>query len=212
MDLSMIALVAGSGWASGVNLYASVALLGIYGRLGFGEVPDVLLRTDTIVVAAILFAIEFVADKIPVLDSVWDVGHTAIRPLGALVLGLLLTGDAETWQQAVSGLGAGGLATASHVAKATARAAINTSPEPASNWLASLAEDGLVAAVIWFAVTNPWLALGMVAVLLVAGTVVTVLLIGFVRRNLRARRARRSARRQERSAGARYPGPPPGGS
>jgi hypothetical protein len=196
VDLAAIGLVAGSGWASGVNLYAATALLGIFGRLGYGDVPDVLMRTDTIVVAAVLFALEFVADKIPYVDSLWDVAHTVIRPLGALVLGLLLTGEAETWQQALSGIGAGGLATASHVAKATTRAAINTSPEPASNVLASLAEDGLVAAVIWFAVTNPWLALTLVVVLLVAGTVLTVTLFAAARRAIRTRRERRAARRR----------------
>lgn len=206
MDLATIGLVAGSGWASGVNLYAAFALIGIYGRLGFGEVPDALMRTDTIVVAAVLFSLEFVADKIPYLDSLWDLAHAVIRPLGALVLGLLLTGEAETWQQALAGLSSGGLATASHVAKATTRAAINTSPEPASNILASLAEDGLVAAVVWFAVTNPWLALAIVLLLLVAGTVLTITLFSAARRAIRTRRERRAARRR---AVRTIPGPPP---
>ena len=148
MDAALIGLVAGSGWASGVNLYAVVALLGIYGRLAPGPVPEPLLRTDVIVIALVLFALEFVADKIPYLDSVWDAIHTVIRPLGAVVLGALLSGDAETWQQAVAALGSGGLASAAHLAKATSRAAINSSPEPASNVLVSLFEDGLVAAVV----------------------------------------------------------------
>lgn len=206
MDLAAIGLVAGSGWASGVNLYASVALLGIYGRLGFGEVPDVLVRTDTIAVALVLFTVEFVADKIPYLDSVWDAIHTVIRPIGGLVLGLLLSGDAETWQQALAGLGAGGLASASHVAKATARAAINTSPEPASNALTSLAEDGLVVAVVWFAVANPILALVVVLLLLAGGTFLTVVLFRVARRGIRARRERRAARRR---AAQRTIAPPP---
>lgn len=203
MDAAVVALVAGSGWSSGVNLYGATALLGIFGRLGFGEIPDLLMRTDTIVVAVVLFALEFVADKIPYVDSAWDVAHTVIRPLGALTLGMILTGDAETWQQVVSGLAAGGLATASHVAKATARAAINTSPEPASNTAASLTEDGLVAVVVWFAVTNPWIALTLVAILLVAGAVLTVTMFRVARRALRTRRERRAARRDT------TPGPPP---
>lgn len=205
MDLATIGLVAGSGWASGVNLYAAVALLGVFGRLGAGPVPDPLMRTDVIVIAFVLFSIEFVADKIPVFDSFWDALHTVIRPLGALVLGLLLSGEAETWQQAISGLGAGGLATASHVAKATTRAAINTSPEPATNVLTSLAEDGLVVAVIWFAVANPILALIVVTLLLIGGALLTVMLFRAARRGIRAYRERRRARQR---AAERTVGPP----
>lgn len=204
MDLATLGLVTGSGWAAGVNLYAVVAMLGIAGRMGVGEVPEALTRTDVLGVAVLLFSLEFVADKIPWFDSVWDTVHTVIRPLGALVLGAVLAGDAGSVQQAVSALGAGGLATASHVAKATTRLAVNTSPEPASNAVVSLAEDGLVAAVVWFAVTNPLLALGLVLVLLVAGTVLTVVLISVARRALRTRRERRRARR----AVGPQPGPP----
>lgn len=194
MDLSLIGLVAASGWASGVNLYAAVGLLGIFGRTGLGEVPEVLMRTDTIAVALGLFALEFVADKIPWFDSFWDVAHTVIRPLGGAALGAVLAGDAASVSQAVAALGSGGLATAAHVAKATTRLAINTSPEPASNIVASLAEDGLVLGVIWFAVTNPELALILVGLLLIAGTTLTITLVGVARRAMRARRERRRQR------------------
>jgi hypothetical protein len=194
MDLSLIGLVAASGWASGVNLYAAVGLLGVFGRTGLGEVPDVLQRTDVIAVALGLFALEFVADKIPWFDSFWDVAHTVIRPLGAAALGAVLAGDAESVPQAFAALGAGGLASAAHVAKATTRLAINTSPEPATNIGASLIEDGLVLGVIWFAVTNPVLALVLVVVLLIAGTALTIVLVGAARRALRARRERRQGR------------------
>jgi hypothetical protein len=196
MDAALIGLVAGSGWASGVNLYAAVAFLGILGRSGFDSVPDALTRTDVIVAAVVMFALEFVADKIPLFDSLWDTVHTVIRPLGAVALGALLTGDAETWQQAIAAAGSGGLATASHVTKATTRLAVNTSPEPASNIGVSLLEDGLVAGVIWLAVTNPVLALGLVVVLLVGGTVLTLALIGAARRALQARRRRRLERQR----------------
>ena len=199
MDAGVVGLVAGAGWAAGVNLYAVVALLGIYGRMGLGEVPDALVRTDTITIAAVLFAFEFVADKVPFIDSLWDLGHTVLRPLGATVLGLVLTGEAETWQQATAAMSSGGLATASHVAKATARLAINTSPEPASNVVVSLGEDGLVAAVVWFAVTNPLLAVVLVLVLLAGGTVLTIALIGAARRGLRAWRERRREAARRRS-------------
>ena len=207
MDVAVMGLVAGSGWASGVNLYAAVALLGILGRSGFGAVPDALTRTDVIAIALGMFALEFVADKIPYLDSLWDAVHTVIRPMGAVALGALLSGEAETWQQVAAALGSGGLASASHIAKATTRLAVNTSPEPATNIGVSLVEDGLVAAVIWFAVTNPWIALGLVVVLLVAGAVLTVTLVGVARRTLRARRERRGRRQQ--GTTARPTGPPP---
>ena len=195
MDATMIGLVAGSGWASGVNLYAVVALLGVFGRMGLGDVPDALLRTDVIVIAAALFALEFVADKIPFLDSLWDAVHTVIRPLGAVALAVLLTGEAETWQSVLAAIGSGGLASASHVAKATTRLAVNSSPEPVSNGIVSLFEDGLVAAVVWLAVANPLVAIGIVVVLLLAGTTLTVVMIGAARRGLRTRRERRDRRR-----------------
>jgi hypothetical protein len=187
----IVGLVAGSAWAAGVNLYAVVALLGILGRIGAGEVPEVFTRTDVIAVALVLFAVEFVVDKIPYLDSLWDLVHTAIRPLGAMGIALLLTGDAEAWQQATGAIGAAGLAAASHAAKATARAAINTSPEPVTNAGVSLGEDGLVAVVVWLAVTNPVIALVAVAVLLVGGAVLTVALLATARRGWRRWRERR---------------------
>jgi hypothetical protein len=207
MDAAVIGLVAGSGWASGVNLYGVVALLGLLGRSGFGTIPDALMRTDVIAIALGMFILEFVADKIPIFDSLWDAVHTVVRPMGAMALGALLTGEAETWQQVGAALGSGGLATASHVAKATTRLAINTSPEPASNVAVSLLEDGLVAGVIWFAVTNPVIALGLVVLLLIAGAVLTLSVIGFARRGLRARRERRAQRDPTSATGLRSPGP-----
>lgn len=194
MDPALVGLVAGSGWASGVNLYAVVGLLGILGRLGYDGIPDALTRTDVLALAGLLFALEFVADKIPWFDSFWDAVHTVVRPVGALVLGAVLAGDAEGVSQALAALGAGGLATASHVTKATARLAINTSPEPASNVAVSLGEDGLVAAVVWFAVTNPMVALVLVAILLAAGATVTVLVFRLARRSVSRWRERRRTR------------------
>lgn len=194
MDATLVGLVAGTGWASGVNLYGAVLALGLLGRFGPAEVPEVLTRTDTLVVVGILFALEFVADKIPVFDSVWDAVHTVVRPVGAAVLGVLLTGEAATLQQAVAALGAGALALSAHTTKATTRVAVNTSPEPFSNAGVSLVEDGLVATVVWFAVTNPVVALVLVAVLVVAGTAVTIALFGAARGGLRAWPARRDGR------------------
>jgi hypothetical protein len=125
--------------------------------------------------------------------------HTVIRPAGAAVLAVLLTGEAETVQQAVAALGAGGLALSAHTAKATTRLAVNTSPEPISNAGVSLLEDGLVATVIWFAVTNPVVALVLVGVLVVAGTALTIALFAAARRGCGpggpADAARRASRR-----------------
>lgn len=190
MDLATLGLVAGTGWASGVNLYLVVLLVGGSGRLGWVEVPGALTRTDVLVLAAVLFALEFVVDKLPFLDTTWDVLHTVIRPVGAAVLGLVLVGDADTPMQALTALASGGLASAAHIAKATTRAAINTSPEPASNIGMSLVEDGVVAGVVWFAVTNPAVALALVAVLVMVGTLLTVKLVRVARRGLARWRAR----------------------
>lgn len=194
MDAGLIALLASSGWASGVNLYLVAALVGGAGRLEWIEAPAALMRTDVLIVATSLFLIEFVADKIPYLDSAWDVAHTFIRPLGAAVIGVLLTGDAEGLDQAIGGLTAGGMATASHLVKATTRAAINTSPEPFSNIGTSLFEDGLVLGVVWLMFTNPLLALAIVIVLLVAGTVLAFAVFRLARRGMARMRERRLAK------------------
>ncbi|WP_130649246.1 DUF4126 domain-containing protein [Egicoccus halophilus] len=184
-------LIAGVGYASGLNLYAVVALLGLFGRYGGADVPAVFVRTDVLVLAGLLFLVEFVVDKIPYLDDLWDLVHTAIRPLGAVGVAWLLTGDAGAWEQAGSSLAAGGLATVSHAIKATTRVAVNASPEPISNSIVSLTEDGLVAAVVWLAVTNPVAAIVAVVVLLVAGAVLVAFVWRAARRSWRQWRRRR---------------------
>jgi hypothetical protein len=194
VDAALVALLAGSGWASGLNLYLVVLLLGLAGRMGVADIPDALLRTDVLVAAGVIFALEFVVDKLPWLDSAWDAFHTAIRPLGAAAIGLLLTGEAETWQQVTAALGAGGLATAAHAAKATTRAAVNTSPEPVSNAVVSVAEDGLVTMVIALAIANPLLALVVVTLLLATGAALTIMLWRSARRALARRRQRHAGR------------------
>ncbi len=179
-------LIAGAGWASGINLYGVVALLNIYGRLGLGdlEIPEVLQRTDVLIVALIMYLMEFVADKIPYVDNVWDAIHTAVRPLGAAVLGLILVGDASGLSQALAGVGSAGLALTSHATKSTTRLAVNTSPEPVSNALVSVAEDGIVAVVVFFAVEYPVVAVIAVVVLLVAGILVMRAIFGAARRGV----------------------------
>lgn len=191
--------IAGSGWAAGLNLYAVALLLGIFGRLGALEVPEVLTRTDVMIAAGVLYAIEFVADKVPYLDNVWDAVHTVIRPLGAAALGALWVGSEDVTTQLASAGGSGVLALISHTTKATSRAAINTSPEPASNIVASLFEDGLVAGVVALAVYNPVLALVAVIVLLIAGTALMVVLWKAARKAWRSLRTRlRGERRSDR--------------
>jgi hypothetical protein len=184
----VVGLVAGSGFASGVNLYATVLLVGLYGRwLDGAAVPDVLMTTEVLVIAGALTVVEFLADKVPWFDSVWDAVHTVLRPAGAAVLAVVLVdGDTAAISEAMAGGTAGLLALASHAAKASARVAINTSPEPFSNSIVSLLEDGLVAVVVWLAVAYPYVALGVVAVL----TVLALAIVVGLWRTVRAVRAR----------------------
>ncbi len=191
MDLA--ATLFSTGWASGVNAYGTVALLGILGRLNVGDVPADLERTPVIAIALALFLVEFVVDKVPWLDSAWDSVHTVVRPLIAILLGFQFGGEeGVTGVEEALGAGMSGVvALASHAVKAGIRLGINTSPEPASNILASLTEDGLVAIVVLFAVDHPYLAAAIAAALLTAGIALIVFLWSRVRSALRRRRRRR---------------------
>jgi hypothetical protein len=183
-----------SGWASGVNAYATVLVLGLLGRLGgVDAVPDGLERTDVLVAAAVLYALEFVTDKIPYVDSTWDAVHTAIRPTVGAAIGLLVAGDADSLETAVLTATGGVTALASHLVKGGLRLAINTSPEPASNIAASVAEDVSVAGLISLVVVAPWVAAGIAALLLLTGAALVALLATRIRRALRRRRERRTA-------------------
>lgn len=194
MGAELLPMVFTSGWASGVNAYAVVLLLGLFGRFaGVEAVPSALQRTDVLVVAAILFAIEAVADKIPYLDSTWDAVHTFIRPVIGAAIGALLAGDATSLEQAVLAATGGATALASHAVKAGVRAAVNTSPEPASNIAVSTAEDLTVAGVITLGVVQPWLAAGLALSLLVIGMVLVFLTLSRIRAARARRRDRRSA-------------------
>jgi Domain of unknown function (DUF4126) len=183
-----------SGWASGVNAYAVVLMLGLLGRFaGVDAVPPALERSDILIGAAVLYLLEFVVDKIPWLDSTWDAVHTAVRPTIGAALGLLLAGEAGTVTQALSAAAGGLTALASHAVKAGLRAVINTSPEPASNIVVSVAEDTAVAGVIGLAVAAPWVAAGIAVLLLLTGTAILVTVGRRIRRSLR-RNGRRQAR------------------
>ena len=192
--MDLLPLVVSSGWASGVNAYLLVLVLGVADRAaGLAQVPDVLGRTDVLVVAGALFAIEFVADKIPYLDSSWDAVSTAIRPTVGAVVALMLAGDVSTLEQALWAVLGGGTALASHSVKAGLRLAVNTSPEPVTNIGASLAEDVTVLGVVLLAVSYPWVAFGVVVALLLTGGTLLYLVARRIRRGWRRWKARDSA-------------------
>jgi hypothetical protein len=187
----LLPLVFTSGWASGVNAYATVLLLGLLGRFGgLDAVPAGLERTDVLVAAGVLYALEFVADKIPYVDSTWDAVHTAIRPTVGAAIGLLAAGQADSLETAVLTATGGVTALVSHLVKSGLRLAVNTSPEPASNIAVSVAEDVTVTGVIALILAAPWVAAGIAAVLLVSGVVLVILLASRIRRALRRRRQR----------------------
>jgi hypothetical protein len=183
--------IAGSGWASGLNVYATVLLLGLAGRFGWAQTPEQMQSTTVLAIAGGLYAIEFFADKIPYIDNLWDSVHTLIRPLGAAwIAGLMSSDTTNVWtSKPVAALSAAALALTSHGAKATTRAAVNVSPEPFSNIFLSIAEDGFVAAMIALALSQPRVA-GVAAVVLAVLCVLVVWkLARFVRRVFRPRRA-----------------------
>lgn len=175
MDLAAtLAAGLGPAWASGLNLYAVCAALGILGRNGYLELPGRLSFLDIWWVLAIfgaLYVIEFVADKVPWLDSTWDAVHTFVRiPAGALIAALAFADGGLPAQ--LGGLIAGGaLAAEAHALKAGARVAANTSPEPASNWILSLSEDAAVVGIVIFALKHPAWFLVALAVLVVLAAV-----------------------------------------
>ncbi len=193
--MELIPAVLASGWASGVNAYLCVVVLGVLGRFGGVEaVPEALTRTDVLIVAAVLYALEFVTDKIPYVDSLWDAVSTAIRPTAGAVIGLLLAGDATSLEQAVLAASGGAAALVSHLVKGGLRLIINTSPEPATNIGASIGEDVAVAGVATLTVVAPQVAAVIAGVLLVLGIVLLVLLWTRVRRGYRRFRAWRERR------------------
>ncbi|MER8264212.1 DUF4126 domain-containing protein [Streptomyces griseus] len=194
--MSVVPLVFTSGWASGINAYAVVLLLGLFGATGVSdEVPAALQRTDVLIVAGVLFLCEAVADKIPYVDSVWDTAHTVIRPLTGAVIAALLAGESGSLPELAAGAIGGSTALMSHLVKAGTRMAVNTSPEPFSNVGMSVAEDLGVAGVVTFALFNPVAAAVIAAVLLVLGIVTVLFLASRIRRFLRRRAQRREEKR-----------------
>lgn len=203
--MSVLPLVFTSGWASGINAYAVVLLLGLFGATGLSDdVPETLQRPEVLIVAGVLFLCEAVADKIPYVDSVWDSVHTVVRPVAGAWVGALLAGQSGSLNDVVAALVGGSTALASHTVKAGTRMAVNTSPEPFSNIVLSFAEDLGVGAIVSFAMFHPLAAAVVAAVLLATGLTVLVFLISRIRRFWR----RRAQRREERRLAARTGGPP----
>ena len=156
--MESLGLLMGSSWACGVNLYLTTASLGIAHRMGWISLPgkmESLSHPLVIAAALLIFAIEFFADKIPYVDSAWDSVHTFIRPAGGMVLGYLAMSDVGPALQYPVALLTGLIAMDSHLIKATSRAAINTSPEPVSNIVASTTEDIGVLGAIYLIINHP---------------------------------------------------------
>lgn len=202
--LETLALALGSSFASGINLYATVGALGLLHRFEVFQLPsslEVLANPWVIGIAAALYLIEFAADKVPYVDSVWDVIHTFIRPAAAAVLAYGAFAEMPDMWRVIAALLAGGVALTSHSSKATTRAAANASPEPVSNWILSLVEDGIAFLLTWLAVTHPFLTVGVVIILLIVSTFLIVKLWGFLRRAV-SRASGRAAEEASRSSSA----------
>ncbi len=189
---SLAALAAGLGWASGLRLYALVFVLGALARFAGVQLPGglgVLAHPLVLGISGVLLVVEFFADKLPWLDSLWDAVHTFIRIPAGAALAAAVMGEQGGALQIAMGLVGGTLAAGTHFAKAGARAAINTSPEPVSNVLTSFGEDVLFAGGMWMLVHQPLIFLGALAVFVVLAVVLIVVLWRFVRRIFRRRPA-----------------------
>jgi Domain of unknown function (DUF4126) len=192
VEAALVPTVVSAGWAAGVNAYGTVAVLGLLGRAGVGEVPDELTGGPVIAVALVMFAIEFVVDKVSYLDSTWDVIQAPVRTAVGGVVGLLFAGEANvsSLDETLSAAGGGGTALTSALVKTGIRLGINASPEPASNIFMSLLEDGLMATVVALALEEPYIALAAVVVLLAAGVALIWLIWSRIRRAWAALRRR----------------------
>jgi hypothetical protein len=193
--MSAVPLIFTSGWASGIDAYAVVLLLGLLGRYGhMTAVPPTLERTDVLAAAGALFCVQFIVDKVPYLDSASDLVHTVIRPAAGAVIGALLAGHAHTLPQAAAAAIGGGTALLTHLIKTGVRMGVNTSPEPFSNIAVSLTEEVTVAGLVVFALLHPIPAAIIAGVLLLAGVTLVILLASRIRKFWRRRRERRRSR------------------
>src|SRR5262245_39173734 len=149
---SLLAAVLGVSFSAGLNTYATVLALGLMQRFGIVQLPDslhVVASTPFLLAAVLLYSVEFIADKIPWFDSLWDGIHTVIRPAAGALLSYGMVGAVDPQWQVIAALAGGSIALTSHSAKASTRAAVNVSPEPFSNWFLSLAEDAISFFLVW---------------------------------------------------------------
>jgi hypothetical protein len=183
--IETLGLALGAGFSSGLNLYATVATLGLLQRFGVLHLPpglQALSHPWVIGIALVLYFVEFFVDKIPYFDTVWDVTHTFIRPPAAALLAFAAAGGAAPEWRWGAALLAGGVALTSHGTKASARAAVNASPEPFSNWILSFGEDVLAVWLTWMATAHPLVTTVVVVLLVVLSVFVLYHLFRFARR------------------------------
>ena len=168
--LATLGRTMGFSLAAGINLYATVAILGLAQRFGWVTLPEQFKVFDhdwIIAAAGVLYVVEFVADKVPWVDSVWDSIHTLIRPVGGALIAVASLGDASPVMTGLTALLGGAVAAGSHASKAATRVAANTSPEPFSNWFLSLAEDAFVIGLSFITLKFPLIALGVSVVIII---------------------------------------------
>jgi hypothetical protein len=191
--IEALSLAMGTAWTSGINLYATVAALGIASRAELIQLPpdlQVLGHPAVIAIACIMYFIEFFADKVPYVDSGWDALHTFIRVPAGAILAARSLGDMNPALELVAVLAGGSIALAAHGTKAATRLAINASPEPFSNWAASVAEDISVFGSIWLMFNHPVIMMILVLVFLALVVWLMPKIFRFVKRGFQALRAR----------------------
>lgn len=183
--LAEIGLAAGAALTSGFRLYGTLAALGFFHRIGVLHLPpgaEVLSRTPILALSSALFVVEFLADKVPIVDTIWDAVHTFLRVPAAALLGFAALNDvAEPWRMGAA-LVCGTIALSAHGLKAGTRLALNASPEPLTNWTASFSEDALFALLVWLILFHPAVALVAALAVLAAGLV----LLAWIRRGIRS--------------------------
>ncbi|HET9332494.1 MAG TPA: DUF4126 domain-containing protein [Gemmatimonadota bacterium] len=175
---------------AGINLYATVLVLGLAARFDWVDVPGTLEPVGSAWViggAAALYLIEFLADKIPWIDSLWDAIHTLVRPIGAAVIAVAALGPASPGMEVAAGLLGAAIGASTHAAKAGTRLAVNASPEPATNIAVSLLEDGFVVGLVLLLLTHPLLGLALAVAALVSVVVLLAVLFRLVTRRRRRR-------------------------
>jgi hypothetical protein len=186
--MDLLSTLFGVSFASGLNVYATVLAMGVLHRFGILHLPqrlDVIATLPVMGVAALLYAVEFVADKVPYLDSVWDSLHTFIRPVAGAFLAFSMVGHVDPKWQILAALLGGSIAFTSHAAKASTRAVAHLSPEPFSNWVLSLTEDGIVFLLVWLVSAHPFVGLMLALVLTIAAIAIIWKLSRLIRRVFR---------------------------